>query len=116
LRKTFQDFSPFSDFNVSQRVEGPNVSFSAASKISTRSQPRNKRLRETIKINIYVLFNHKSLQCGTHKKTFADSLHTPMSSKMSFFSRKEIKVFDENFPGFSPYNGLQWEPNISRSK
>jgi len=33
-----------------------------------------------------------------------------------FFSRKEIKVFDENIPGFSPYNGLQWEPNGSRSK
>jgi len=25
---------------------------------------------------------------------------------MSFFSQKEIKVFDENIPGFSPYNGL----------
>jgi len=34
----------------------------------------------------------------------------------SFFSRKEIKVFDENIPGFSPYKGLQWEPNGSRSK
>jgi len=22
----------------------------------------------------------------------------------------------ENIPGFSPYNGLQWEPNGSRSK
>jgi len=33
------------------------------------------------------------------QKTFADNLLTPMSSKMSmsfFFSRKEIKVFDEN--------------------
>jgi len=35
---------------------------------------------------------------------------------LSFFNRKEIKVFDENIPGFSPYNGLQWEPNGSRSK
>jgi len=35
---------------------------------------------------------------------------------LSFFSRKEIKVFDENIPGFSPCNGLQWEPNGSRSK
>jgi len=25
-------------------------------------------------------------------------------------------VFDENIPVFSPYNGLQWEPNGSRSK
>jgi len=25
---------------------------------------------------------------------------------LSFFNRKEIKVFDENVPGFSPYNGL----------
>jgi len=53
------------------------------------------------------------------KKTFADNLLTLMSSKMSmssFFSRKEIKVFDENIPGFSPYNGLHWEPNGSRSK
>jgi len=32
----------------------------------------------------------------------------------SFFSRKEIKVFDENIPGFSPFNGLQGEPNGSR--
>jgi len=43
-----------------------------------------------------------------------------MSSKISmyffFFSRKEIKVFDENIPGFSPYNALQWEPNGSRFK
>jgi len=36
------------------------------------------------------------------KKTFADNLLTPMSSKMSmsFFSRKAFKVFDENIPGF----------------
>jgi len=30
-----------------------------------------------------------------------------------------MKVFDENIPGYiyiSPYNGLQWEPNGSRSK
>jgi len=41
-----------------------------------------------------------------------------MSSKMpmSFFSQKEIKVFDENIPGFSPYNEHYWEPNGSRSK
>jgi len=39
-----------------------------------------------------------------------------MSSKMSIsFSRKEIKVFDENIPGFSGL-GLHWEPNGSRSK
>jgi len=24
-----------------------------------------------------------------------------------------MKVFNENIPGFSPYNGLQWEPNGS---
>jgi len=41
------------------------------------------------------------------QKTFADNLLTPMSSK----SQNEIKVFDENIPGFSPYNELQWEPN-----
>jgi len=37
------------------------------------------------------------------KKTFADNLLTDMSSKMYmlfFFIRKEIKVFDENIPGF----------------
>jgi len=37
------------------------------------------------------------------KKTFADNLLTPMSSKilcLSFFSREEIKVFDENLPAF----------------
>jgi len=52
------------------------------------------------------------------KKTFADNLLTPMSSKMSFsFSlQSKIQVFDENIPGFSPYNGLHWEPNGSRSK
>jgi len=32
----------------------------------------------------------------------------------SFFGQKEIKVFDENIPGF--HNGLHWEPNGSRSK
>jgi len=42
-------------------------------------------------------------------KTFADNLLTPMSSKMSmsfFFSRKEMKVFDENIQDFSQYNAL----------
>jgi len=37
------------------------------------------------------------------KKTFADNLLTPMSSKMSmsfFLQSKEIKVFDENIPEF----------------
>jgi len=34
----------------------------------------------------------------------------------SFFSQKEMKVFDENIPAFSSYNGLQWGPNGSRSK
>jgi len=40
----------------------------------------------------------------------------PRYPRLYFFSRDEIKVFDENIPGFSPYNGLQWEPNGSRSK
>jgi len=40
----------------------------------------------------------------------------PRCPCLSFFSRKQIEVFDENIPGFSPYNGLQWEPNSSRSK
>jgi len=40
----------------------------------------------------------------------------PRCPCLSFFRRKEIKVFDENVTGFSPYNGLQWEPNGSRSK
>jgi len=40
----------------------------------------------------------------------------PRCPCLSFFSQKEIKVFDENITGFSPYNGLQWEPNGSRSK
>jgi len=41
----------------------------------------------------------------------------PRCPCLSFFSRIEIKVFDENIPGFfSPYNGLQREPNGSRSK
>jgi len=31
-------------------------------------------------------------------------------------TRHQIKVFDENIPGFSPYNGLHWEPNGLRSK
>jgi len=40
----------------------------------------------------------------------------PRCPRLSFFSQKEIKIFDENIPGFSPYNGLQREPNGSRSK
>jgi len=40
----------------------------------------------------------------------------PRCPSLSFFSLKEIKVFDENIPGFSPLNGLHWEPNGSRSK
>jgi len=39
-----------------------------------------------------------------------------MSTSFFLQSSKEIKVFDENIPGFLPYNGLQWEPNGSRSK
>jgi len=35
----------------------------------------------------------------------------PRCPCLSFFIRKEIKVFDENIPGFSLYNGLYWEPN-----
>jgi len=38
----------------------------------------------------------------------------PRCPFLSFFSRKQIKVFDENIPGFSPYIGLQ--KNGSRSK
>jgi len=55
----------------------------------------------------------------TFEKTFADNLLTPCHPRcpcLSFFSRKEMKVFDENIPAFSPYNGVQWEPNSSRSK
>jgi len=40
----------------------------------------------------------------------------PRCPCLSLFSRKKNKVFDENIPGFSPYNGVQWEPNCSRSK
>jgi len=28
----------------------------------------------------------------------------PRCPRLSLFSRKEMKVFDENIPGFSPYN------------
>jgi len=51
------------------------------------------------------------------KKSFADNVLTSphVIQDVHFFSRKEIKVFDENIPGFSPYNGLQWQPNCSRS-
>jgi len=37
----------------------------------------------------------------------------PRCPHLSFFSQKEI---DENIPGFSPFNGLHWGPNVSRSK
>jgi len=40
----------------------------------------------------------------------------PRYPRISFFSQKDIKVFDENIPGNSPYNGPQWQPNGSRSK
>jgi len=55
------------------------------------------------------------------KKTFADNLLAPMSSKtsMSFFLKFDgfLKRFlMKTFQDFSPYNGLQWEPNGSRSK
>jgi len=43
-------------------------------------------------------------------KTFAGNLLTPSCHPRcpchSFFSRKEIKVFDEKIPGFLPYNGV----------
>jgi len=40
----------------------------------------------------------------------------PRCPRLSFFSRKEIKVFDENIPGFSSYNGLQWTMGTKRFK
>jgi len=42
------------------------------------------------------------------KKTFADNLLTPCPPRcpcFSVFSRKEIKVFDENITGFFP---IKW--------
>jgi len=31
----------------------------------------------------------------------------------SFFLQSKKKMFfDENIPGFSPYNGLDWEPTV----
>jgi len=54
----------------------------------------------------------------TFKKTFADNLLTPMSSKisMSFFLQKKLRFLMKTFQDFSPYNRLKWEPNGSRSK
>jgi len=43
------------------------------------------------------------------KKTFADNLLTPMSFK-------KLRFLIKTFQDFSPYNGLQWGPNGSRSK
>jgi len=47
---------------------------------------------------------------------YSPPCHPRCPSCYSFFSQKEIKVFDENIQDFSPYNGLQWGPNGSRSK
>jgi len=47
---------------------------------------------------------------------YSPPCHPRCPRLQNFFSRNEIKVFDENIPGFSPYNGLHWEPNGSRSK
>jgi len=48
------------------------------------------------------------------KKTFADNLLTPMSSKMSMSFFLQSKRNQSSI--FSPNNALQWEPNGSRSK
>jgi len=47
------------------------------------------------------VFNIDNIKGVVHfsKKKIANNLLTHMSFKM-FFSRKEIKVFDENIPGF----------------
>jgi len=50
------------------------------------------------------------------KKKLKKNPRHPRCPCLSFFSWKEIKVFDENIPGFSPYNGVHWEPNSSWSK
>jgi len=63
-----------------------------------------------------LVFTVKGVVHFKKKKTFADNLPTPMSSKMSmsfYLQSKRNKVFDENLPGFS---GLHWEPNGPRSK
>jgi len=49
------------------------------------------------------------------KKTFADNLLAPVSSKMSM-SEKKLRFLMKTFQDFSPYNGLQWGPNGSRCK
>jgi len=36
----------------------------------------------------------------------------PRCPCLSFFSRKEIKVFDENIPGLSQYNGLHLDKTV----
>ncbi len=47
--KTFQDFLHIMDFNGNQTVQGPNESFSAASKGFKRHQTMNKGLINPLK-------------------------------------------------------------------
>jgi len=67
---------------------------------------------ETFCINLYKCSRSSSLKKIIKEKiTFADNLFTPIPSVLmsftchSFFSRKEIEVFDESIPRF--FNGNQ---------
>jgi len=53
-----------------------------------------------MQIAILVLILTHIVNFKKKKKTFADNLLTPCHSCHSFFSWKEIKVFDENITGF----------------
>jgi len=53
--KTFHDFLHIMHFNGNQTVQGPNESFSAASKGFKRHQTMNKGLKYW-NINIYTIF------------------------------------------------------------
>jgi len=39
-------------------------------------------------------------------------IYSPQCHPRSFLSRKEIKVFDGNISGFSPYNGLNGSQTV----
>jgi len=56
---------------------------------------------DSTRFNIF--FKSVFLSQFTFEKTFADNLLTPCHPRCpchSFFSRKEMKVFDENIPAF----------------
>jgi len=67
--------------------------------------------------NVNEMFVSWGINCVEKKNKnfliiYSPPRHPRRCSCLSFFSEKEIQVFEENISGFSPYSGLQWGTTV----